>query len=185
MKKSKLFTIMLVMGLTAFTMTACNNESKDNKASETVTTASVNKDNNKKEEALTTDVNIKELAKQMAEKRTDVTFAEMTQGYIEGIMSFDLSKVSQYSVYVDASGTSIDEFGIFKANANSGDDVKKMLQSYLDMRLDTWMDEYMPEEKPKVEKAKIEKNGDYYMYAILGDSEKEEAFQTFNSAITQ
>lgn len=172
----KLVKMLAISCMTVIMLTACGEKKddvKDNssttKPTQTVQDVEIN-------------VNVKEFTKQTAEGRTDVSLVEMTEDYVTGMLSFDVSKVSEYSVYVDASGTSVDEYGVFKANKGEGEEVQKLLQAYLDMRLDTWMDEYMPEEKPKVEKAVIKNYGDYYIYVILGESEREAFFTAFEDA---
>ena len=174
MKKNKLLKLVIIGCMTVFALTACGDKKEDTKNSETTAKA--------EESTKEVEINIKDFTKQIAEKRTDVSLVEMTEEYVKGVMSFDVSKVSEYSVYVDASGTSVDEYGVFKANDDTAEDVEKMLQTYLDMRLDTWMDEYMPEQKPKVENAVINNVGNYYIYAILSDSEREATFSAFEDA---
>ena len=178
MKKSKLFTVLAIGCMTVFALTACG-EKKDNANDNgsTVKPTETVKETDKKVE-----VNVKEFAKEIAEKRTDVSLVEMTEDYVSGILSVDLTKVSDYSVYVDASGAGVDEYGIFKANEGAGEEVQSMLESYLDMRLESWMDEYMPEEKPKVENAVVKNYGDYYVYVILSDSEQEAFYTAFEDA---
>lgn len=175
MRKTKLFKIMIIGCMTVFMFTACGDKKEDTKKSDDV---SVNSESSAKE----VEIDVKEFTKQIAEKRTDVSLVEMTEEYVKNVMKLDISKVSEYSVYVDASGKGVDEYGVFKANAGEGEEVQKMIQDYLDIRLDTWMDEYMPEEKPKVKNAEIKNIGDYYIYAILSDSEREAVFSAFEDA---
>ena len=118
-----------------------------------------------------------------AEERTDVSFSKMNESYVEGVMAMKLEIVSEYAVYIDASGSTIDEFGIFKAKEGEEDEVKKQLQAYLKMRLDTWMEEYMPEEKPKVQKANLHVREGYILYAILGEKDKKQLFESFENCV--
>lgn len=171
MRKNKLFKLVIIGCMTVLALTACGDKKEASKENTSTT-----------QEAKEVSINIKEFAKKYAESRTDVSLVEMTEDYVKGMLSFDVSKVSEYSVYVDASGTTVDEFGVFKANDGEGEEVVKMLESYLDMRLDTWMDEYMPEQKPNVENAVVKNIGDYYIYMILSDSEREAIFSQFEEA---
>lgn len=41
------------------------------------------------------------------------------------------------------------------------------------------MDEYLPQEKPKLDSAEVWVEGNYVMYAILGDAEREAAHTAF------
>ena len=45
------------------------------------------------------------------------------------------------------------------------------------------MDEYMPEEKPKLENAEVKTVGNYVMYAILSDDGKKSAFGAFEKSL--
>lgn len=174
MKKNKLFKTIIIGCITIIALTACGGKEESSQNSEDTTKAT--------EVVKDVEIDIKGFAKQIAEKRTDISLVEMTEEYVKGVLSFDVTKVSEYTVYVDASGTTVDELGVFKANKGEGDEVVKMLETYLDMRLDTWMDEYMPEQKPNVEKAVVKNVGDYYIYMILSDSEREATFKAFEES---
>ena len=43
------------------------------------------------------------------------------------------------------------------------------------------MDEYLPDEKPKLDNAEVWTQGNYVMYAILGDSDRAAVKQAFQS----
>ena len=188
MFRSKLLKTVVITSFMALVMTGCGDQQNDSKKSdeESISSESISSELSGSETISSetkSDKNVSELAKSIVEGKSEVAFAEMTDSYVEGVMSIDLSKVAEYAVYVDASGTSVDEFGIFKANDGESEEVEKMIKDYLDMRLDTWMDEYMPEEKPKVQNAKITKKDNYYIYTILGESAAQEAVSTFESAL--
>ena len=78
-----------------------------------------------------------------------------------------------------------DMFGIFKAGENSSvKDVQAMVEAYLQLRMESWMDEYMPEEKPKLENAEVKVIGNYVMYCILSDADADTAFASFESCLS-
>lgn len=187
MIKSKFLKIAIIGSVAVLILSACGGTKEEAKDKDNTAVESQDNSSDKEDEKAESiaDIDIKEFAKQIADKRTDITFAQMNEGYIQGVMNFDIAKTADYVVYVDASGSTVDEFGVFKANDDAGKDVEKMLDDYLKQRLDTWMDEYMPEEKPKVEKAEIKSKGNYYIYAILGDSDKEQTFSEFDTALTK
>ena len=111
---------------------------------------------------------------------------EMThvnEAYIKGFMQLDPGQFGQWSVMINAYGTSADEFGVFKAGELDVKGVRDAVDAYLRLRLDTWMDEYMPEEKPKLSSAEIKTNGNCVMYCILGDADKSAAFAAFDGAL--
>lgn len=131
-----------------------------------------------------TDVAVSELAEQVAAVNSGWNFAAMTESYISGAMKIDVSSYADYIVNMNALGTNVDEFGIFKAKDEaSAASVKEDAENYLQFRLDTWMEEYMPEEKPKLENAEVKVCGLYVMYAILDDSSRADAFAAFENAL--
>ena len=186
--------ILIAMTVAMFALTACGSNGTDSEkanvdaakvqdSSEETSKSEEETDN--LEEEIVIEMDINEFSQKIVDRRTDIAFAQMTEGYISGVMNFDVSKVTEYAVYVDATGTTVDEFGIFKAEEGLGEEVEEMLTEYLQTRLDTWMEEYMPEEKPKVENAQIKTKGNYYIYTILGDSEKEQVFTDFDSVLSK
>lgn len=110
--------------------------------------------------------------------------AAVDANWVKGWMKTDASQFGEYSVMINAYGANVDEYGIFKAGENmSAADIKATVEAYLQLRLDSWMDEYMPEEKPKLEDAEIKVVGDYVMYCILSESDAETAFATFEDSL--
>ncbi len=104
--------------------------------------------------------------------------------FITGYMKTEPSKFGDYVVCINAYGANIDEYGIFKAGADmDAAAVKKTVEDYLALRLASWMEEYMPEEKPKLTNAEVRTEGDYVMYCILSDDDKAAAFQAFANVL--
>ena len=110
--------------------------------------------------------------------------AAMKDSYIQGVMGMDLSGYSEYAVYVSAIGTNIDEFGIFKLGSISAADAEKQIKDYLQMREDTWMKEYTPEEHPKLQNAEIKVCGSYLIYVILDDAERAASLKACEAGLT-
>lgn len=115
--------------------------------------------------------------------REDLT--PMNDSYVGGVMGMDVSDYSEYAVYISAVGTNIDEFGVFKVSGDlKPEDAAQQLRDYLQMREDTWMNQYTPEERPKLQKAAVKTLGGYVMYAILSEPEQKAAFAAFEGALT-
>ena len=53
------------------------------------------------------------------------------ESYVKGYMKHDASELGEYLIQKNVMGTSIDEFGIFKAGSLSTDDLKAMVEGYL------------------------------------------------------
>ena len=110
--------------------------------------------------------------------------ALMKESYVKGVMGMDVSGYAEYAVYVSAVGTNIDEFGIFKLGSVSAADAEKQIKDYLQMREDTWMKEYTPEEHPKLQNAEIKVCGSYIIYVILDDAERAASLKAFEAGLT-
>lgn len=131
-----------------------------------------------------TDAAVADIADAVTAVNSGWNFAAMNESYISGAMKIDVSEYADYIVNMNALGTNVDEYGIFKAKDEASvASVKEDAENYLQFRLDTWMEEYMPEEKPKLENAEIKVCGLYVMYAILDDTSKADAFAAFEAAL--
>lgn len=105
------------------------------------------------------------------------------ESYVQGRLQVDTANCQEYAVKLNSS-TNINEYGVFKAkDEDAAKTVAAEVEAYLSDRLSTWMDEYMPDEKPKLEAAEIKTQGVYVLYAILSDSDKTAAFSAFTNAI--
>ena len=104
--------------------------------------------------------------------------AEMNSGYVSGAMHLDPNSFGGYVVKLNAKGVNIDEYGVFRTPENGKvSDVRDAVEGYLKMRRDTWMKEYMPEEKPKLDKAEVKVYGNYVLYVIAADDVRENVYQ--------
>ena len=111
------------------------------------------------------------------------SLVEVDDNYIKGFMKMDVAGI-EHVVKINAYGANIDEYGVFKASdSTSSKQIKEMLEAYLKLRLDSWMDEYMPEEKPKLSSAEIKVNGSYVVYCVLSDADKTKAFDAFEGML--
>ncbi|NLL46110.1 MAG: DUF4358 domain-containing protein [Clostridiales bacterium] len=111
---------------------------------------------------------------------------EISASFIQSSMDIDVSEYADYSVFITVVGTNINEFGIFKAKDDTQvDALKEKLQSYISLRNEAWMPEYLPDEYPKLKNAEIKSVGLYVMYAVLSDSEKEAAFKELEEMLIQ
>jgi hypothetical protein len=112
------------------------------------------------------------------------SLAAVDASYIKGYMKMDVTDYADYSVKINVYGANIDEYGVFKANdSKQAKEIESAVEAYLQLRLDSWMDEYMPEEKPKLTSAEVKTSGNYVMYCILDDADKSAAFGAFETAL--
>lgn len=104
------------------------------------------------------------------------------ESYVKGYMKKSADEIGEYAIRKNVMGTSIDEFGVFKAGKMTTKDLQAMIEGYLQILNDSWMN-YQPEEKPKLDGAEVKVVGDYVMYAILSDADRAAAFGAFESAL--
>ncbi|MBS7403181.1 MAG: DUF4358 domain-containing protein [Oscillospiraceae bacterium] len=161
MKNTKIIALFLCLIMTAAALTACGGGEVRN------------------------DVAVSELsAKINSELESGADLVDAPESYISSSMGFDLSSVSEYVVKINSRGVNIDEYGIFKAADDSQlQQLQTAVSNYLQFRVDTWMVEYMPEEFPKLQNAETKTIGNYVMYAILSDSDKQAVFSAFEKTL--
>ncbi len=137
-----------------------------------------------KKAAWRTDVPLDKLAEAVEQHLDGGSLAAMQESYLKGAMKMDTSLFSEWLVKINAYGANIDEYGIFKAPDEAGvAKVKQAAEDYLKLRRDTWMEEYMPEEKPKLTQAEVKVCGLYVIYAIVSDDVREPILSAFEAAL--
>ena len=112
--------------------------------------------------------------------KTDM--ADPGANYVKGYMRHSPEEIGEYLIQKNVMGTNIDEFGIFKAGTMDAAALKDMIDGYIKILQDSWMN-YQPEEEPKLKGAEVKAVGDYVMYVILSDADKETAFKAFEAAL--
>ena len=131
------------------------------------------------------DVAVTDVSASVAAVLSDDALVSVDENYINGSMKMDVSDFDSSDVKINSKGVNIDEFGIFKAkDASQVATVSKAVKDYIQMRKDTWMVEYMPEERPKLDSSEVMILGNYVMYAILSDEDKRAAFDAFEKTLT-
>lgn len=131
-----------------------------------------------------TDAALTELSDAVEQYLDPDSLAAMQESYLKGPMKLDTALFADYVVKINAYGANIDEYGIFKApDAASVDTVKAAIDGYIQLRRDTWMEEYMPEEKPKLTQAEVRKVGQYVIYVIVSDDVRAPILTAFETAL--
>lgn len=114
----------------------------------------------------------------------NVNMAAQSENYIKGLLRIDSGSYAECVVKADAHAETVDEYGIFKGkDSGQADELEKAVNDYMKMRLETWMDAYMPHEKPKVENAECKRVGNYVIYVFLNDGNRATALKAFEDAL--
>ena len=126
------------------------------------------------------DVPVDEIAAAVDKAIGGEKFTTVDESYVSGRLKVDAAKCDGFVVRLNV----VDEYGVFKAkDAENAKELKAEVEAYLKNRLETWMDEYMPEEKPKVENAECRVFGNYVTYAILSESDRAAVFKAIDAAL--
>ena len=131
------------------------------------------------------DVPAEDLAKAVLEAiGKSETMTDSAETVVVGYMHSSLDQFGDCAVYHNSYGTGVDEFGIFKAGTLNASEVKSAVEDYLDMVRESSMAAlYTPEEMPKLDGAEVRAVGDYVMYCVLSDADRDTAFKTFEAAL--
>ena len=130
----------------------------------------------------TKDVPVAELSEKVCAALGKKDMADPGANYVRGYMRRTPEEIGEYIILKNVMGTNIDEFGIFKAGTMDAAALKEMIDAYIKILQDSWMN-YQPEEEPKLKGAEVRTVGDYVMYVILSDADKETAFKAFTAAL--
>lgn len=113
-----------------------------------------------------------------------IDMVEAPDSYIVGTIKLNGDDYADCCVKINSRGINVDEYGVFKgSDKTQTDSIKAALEAYLQLREDTWMPEYMPEEFPKVQNAEIKVVGNYVMYTIFSDETRAAANTALEDAL--
>ena len=171
MMKTRIFTAILLCFTLLFSMTAMVACGGDGQSEET-------RDPNKPAATLDSIYAAVSAVVPDADKLTDAQATHLS-GFFNGAVPDDFAS---YKIVMQTMSTSIDQIGIFEAK--SAEDVKKieaMVDDFFDFYLSLWNDNYLAEEKPKLENAERVTSGNFVMYVILGDDARAAAITAFEN----
>ncbi|MCI8336333.1 MAG: DUF4358 domain-containing protein [Peptococcaceae bacterium] len=115
----------------------------------------------------------------MMDVTTEEFFVEQLK--TEGLLSVD--GLAEYSIYMNMMNIRTDEIGIFKmASADQAAAMQEAIKKHVENKIAGWMPGYMPEEIEKMENYTMITKGNYVMYLIASDADKEIAEEQFNAA---
>ncbi|MBQ3127363.1 MAG: DUF4358 domain-containing protein [Clostridia bacterium] len=87
--------------------------------------------------------------------------------------NFPGAEAAEHIVRLPVSGTTLDEYGIFRAEtAEETTALAEACRTYLQTRNAAWLGLYLVEEYPKLRDAEVKTIGQYVVYLILSEDEK-------------
>jgi hypothetical protein len=115
---------------------------------------------------------------------TDAPLATVDTDYVRYRMMLDTSIMEDYAIYMQNTGSSLDEIVIIKAIGNDTAAVEKAVQDYLTQRNEEWTGMYLVEEYPKLRDAEYRIFGQYVVYGILSEAEKTALFDAVSASLS-
>ncbi len=170
----KLFGILLLCTLL---LISCNDNNTNN---------NTNDDTQNTTSEFKTDVEVSTIANKYLEIGNNSAIGELDEGYIaiNVAESIDFTLCESYKMYMDLTGSTVNQFGIYKASSEeNAEKLFEDVKGYIKMINDNFMSEYQPEEVPKLQNATTKKNGLYVTFIIFDDSEKNEMVSAFDSLL--
>lgn len=132
------------------------------------------------------DVTVDEIADSFNAVITNASImTKADESFIALNFDIDTSLCDEYVIYIPTSSNA-DHYGVFKANSKENvDKLVDDIEAYLQMRRDTWMSEYLPEEYPKVENAVCKTAGLYVTFLVLDDTSRSSSVAAFNQTLSK
>lgn len=115
----------------------------------------------------------------------DAPLAAVDTDYIRYRMMLDTTIMEDYAIYMQNTGTSLDEIGVIKAVSDDTAAVEKAVKDYLTQRNEEWTGMYLVEEYPKLRDAEYRIFGRYVVYGILSAEDKTALFDAAASTLTE
>ena len=91
--------------------------------------------------------------------------------------------VTELVIRFSTDGNDLNEFGIYHVSEGKAEDMKALLTKYVTDFYDLYNANYLPEETPKLRDAEVKVFGNYVVYAMLNDADRENLFSTVESAL--
>lgn len=115
----------------------------------------------------------------------EAPLAAADEDYIRYRMMLDTTIMEDCSIYMQNTGSSLDEIGIIKAIGEDTAAVEKAVQDYLTQRNEEWTGMYLVEEYPKLRDAEYKVFGRYVVYGILSEADKTALFEAVSTALVE
>lgn len=113
--------------------------------------------------------------------------SEMNERYIMMFAFSEECTPDEYFIFCAKDSDNCDEFGVFKAkDSSSVQELKSAVEQYIAVKpVSNNVAAYFPQEMPKYENAKVWVEGDYVLYAILGDDARQAVGEAFSGVFSK
>ena len=101
-----------------------------------------------------------------------------------GIADLNVDIIEDYVIMMQTKGTEIDQYGLFKVKEENVAELKKTLETYIEILNKNQADfNYLPTETIKLKEAEVFVNGTYVFYSIMSAEDKIAFINTYNDVI--
>ena len=124
-----------------------------------------------------------ELAVTAIGNKDDYSVAE--SGYLDDYFVLP-DYVTESEIRFATEGKNLDEIGVFHVTNGKVKDMETLLKGYLSKSYENnrdWYDSYIPEETPKLRDAEVKVFGNYAVYAICSDADRDKVFDSIEQAL--
>ena len=133
------------------------------------------------------DVSVKDLTDEIKSNLTGTLpeYSVADKGYLDDYFSIP-DYVTDHEILFSTAGNDLDELGVFHVTEGNAEDLAEKLEGYLKNSYEQnkdWYDSYMPEETPKLRDAEVKVFGNYVVYGILSDANRQAAFDTVEAEL--
>jgi DNA phosphorothioation-dependent restriction protein DptG len=94
--------------------------------------------------------------------------------------------VKSYTLRRAMIGNNLNEIGIYHVEEGKAEEMKNVLENYLDTCYNTnktWYESYIPQEVPKLRDAQVKVFGNYVVYVILNQEDRAAVLNAIESAL--
>ena len=121
------------------------------------------------ESAVSSGLSAAERTASLLEEGEFPSMVELSEEMLSSQLGVSAEDVTEYSVYICASGAAPDEFGILVAADGRADEVKAAIQARLDKQEESFGD-YKPDEMYKFDDCFVKTDGNTVCYAVCADN---------------
>jgi DNA phosphorothioation-dependent restriction protein DptG len=96
------------------------------------------------------------------------------------------SYVKSYTLRRAMIGNNLNELGIYHVEEGKAEEMKNVLETYLDICYNTnktWYESYIPQEVPKLRDAQVKVFGNYVVYVILNQEDRAAVLNAIEGAL--
>ncbi|MDR0818720.1 MAG: DUF4358 domain-containing protein [Oscillospiraceae bacterium] len=104
---------------------------------------------------------------------------ELDAERVERELGLSADAFTAYAMKVPT-GTNMDEYGVFIAASGREQEVMNAVNAYIGSRQERWMDEYLPDERPKIFDAQAKSQGKYVIYVMAFEDNRSKAINAFD-----